>query len=78
METGKVAMSKCSVLEQCAFYNGSIRDMKEVGHFVKQIYCQQNSEKCVRLKDSGSRDVGDVDYDIAPWGIECKRKGIVY
>ena len=62
-------------MDECAFYKGTIQAMKEVGHFVKQLYCQQNPEKCVRIKDAGDRDVSDTDYHMTPWGLECKREG---
>ena len=67
-------MSECSVMDKCAFYKGSISNMKEVGRYVKQLYCLENSEKCARKKNAGGRAIEDNEYFTAPWGLECTRK----
>jgi len=66
-------MSQCNFMDKCAFYNNRIKDMQEVGDFVKKLYCQQKSERCNRLKDAGDREVSDVNNDMTPWGMNCKQ-----
>jgi hypothetical protein len=63
-------MSQCEFLGKCAFYNDSIKDKQEVGHFIKQLCCLQESQRCNRLKCAGGRDVGDTNYTLTPWGLE--------
>ena len=64
-------MSMCRLLEKCALYNDMIRNMVVVPFFLKQVYCQQRSEMCVRLMEAEKRDVDDMDNCLTPWGTEC-------
>jgi hypothetical protein len=66
-------MSQCRFIDKCAFYNDSMRNMEETGHFIKQLFCQAYPERCNRLRDAMVRDVGDVNNDMTPWGMERKQ-----
>ena len=69
---GWKAMAACEFIGGCAFYNDRIKDMKPVGTFIKQIYCEQMPHTCERRKSSG--DVGDVNYFLSPWGLDCNKQ----
>ena len=67
-------MARCRLMEKCSLYNDKIRNMVKVPHFLKQSYCQQRSETCMRLQEAGERDVSDIDNFTTPWGRECITK----
>ena len=38
----EVIMSKCDLIEKCAFFNGKVRDLRQVGDIIKQFYCKED------------------------------------
>ena len=61
-------MNRCKHLEECAFYNNRIIDLREAGELIKQHYCIDHPEKCKRIENSKYHEVSDEGFYIAPWG----------
>ena len=66
-------MAHCELIEKCVFFNGHMADMPSTADMLKNLYCQQDFDKCARyviVKEMGREK---VPADLFPNQIEKAR-----
>lgn len=59
-------MSKCELIEKCIFFENQIIEMPSTATAFKQLYCEQNYEKCARYMVAKTIGFDKVPDDLYP------------
>lgn len=63
-------MAVCRLIDECAFYSGSLRGVPGPSTYLKEHYCHNSMENCDRLRRHAMEPVSDPRNNVTPLGAD--------